>query len=125
VLCPARHEQLEQVPLWADAVGVSLVVEENDSDVDDELSEEVNELIDRIDVLRHDVDDLRFNTEDPISPGVSCGTSSRKSQLTLPVPTRLMGSLAGAREPSLKLRIRTFGTSVSAGTGHGGEPGGG
>ncbi|HWE14866.1 MAG TPA: hypothetical protein VG365_15185 [Solirubrobacteraceae bacterium] len=64
---------------------MSLVVEENDSDVDVQVSEEVNELIDRIDVLRHHVDDLRLNAEDPISPGVSCGTSSRKSQLTAAV----------------------------------------
>ena len=33
-----------------------------------------------------------------------------------------MGSLAGACEPSSKLRTRTFGTNVSAGTGGGGEP---
>ena len=40
----------------------------------------------------------------------------------IPVPTRVIGSLAGACEPSSKLRTRTFGTSVSAGTGGGGEP---
>ncbi len=33
-----------------------------------------------------------------------------------------MGSLAGASEPSSKLRTRTFGTSVSAGTAGGGDP---
>jgi hypothetical protein len=46
--------------------GSKYVVDENDSDVDDELSEEVNDLINRIDVLRHHVDDLRLNAEDPI-----------------------------------------------------------
>jgi hypothetical protein len=49
----------------------------------------------------------------------------RSTDRYIPVPTRLMGWLVGAREPSLKPRIRTFGTSVSAGTGGGGEPRGG
>ena len=36
-------------------------------DVEDELSsEEISELVDRLDILRRHVDDLRLNVEDPI-----------------------------------------------------------
>jgi hypothetical protein len=57
---------------------------------------------------------LRFLHTSKVTP--------RSADRYIPVPILLMGSLGGTREPSLKLRTRAFGTSVSAGTGGGGEP---
>lgn len=39
---------------------------DDDLDDDEQLSEPINELVDRLDVLRQHIDDLRLNVEDPI-----------------------------------------------------------
>ena len=39
---------------------------EENPEVDGELSEEVSQLVDRLDVLRRHVDDLRLSVEDPV-----------------------------------------------------------
>ncbi len=40
--------------------------DDEERELDGELSEEVSELVDRLDVLRRHVDDLRLNVQDPV-----------------------------------------------------------